>query len=69
MEIQGLNPVVQNVLDERTVAERRIIRTEALKFAVTVVGESASDMTTVIKEAKKVAQYIEDGVIPVEVKK
>lgn len=67
MDIQGLNPAVQNVLDERNIAERRIIRTEALKFAVTVVGESAKDMTEVIKEAQKVAQYIEDGIMPQEI--
>jgi len=67
MDIQGLNPAVQNVLDERNIAERRIIRTEALKFAVTVVGENAKDMTEVIKEAYKVAQYIEDGIMPQEI--
>tara|TARA_R100000008_G_scaffold76798_1_gene56863 strand:- start:1607 stop:1834 length:228 start_codon:yes stop_codon:yes gene_type:complete len=59
---------VQLMNDKQQKQERRMIRLEAMKFAVAVMSEKEKDFNKIIDEAKKIEDYIEYGSTPVKSK-
>ena len=59
---------VQMLNDKQRKTEGKMIRIDAMRFALEVMSEQEKDLTNIILEAKKIESYIEFGTIPVKKK-
>ena len=59
---------VQMLNDKQRKTEGKMIRIDAMRFALEVMSEQEKDLTNIILEAKKIESYIEYGTIPTKKK-
>tara|TARA_R100001594_G_scaffold65550_1_gene99724 strand:- start:109 stop:336 length:228 start_codon:yes stop_codon:yes gene_type:complete len=59
---------IQMLNDRQRKTEAKMIRVDAIKFTIEVVGND-KDMSKIISEAKKVEDYIEYGTVPTQISK
>jgi|TARA_R100000231_G_scaffold28230_1_gene25063 hypothetical protein len=60
---------VQLLNDKQRKVEAKMIRIDAMRFTIeSLAKDSVSDMNNIINEAKKVADYLEYGTVPVKKK-
>tara|TARA_R110002012_G_scaffold270310_1_gene454724 strand:+ start:1059 stop:1286 length:228 start_codon:yes stop_codon:yes gene_type:complete len=59
---------VQMLNDKQRKTEGKMIRIDAMRFALEVMSEQEKDLTNIILEAKKIESYIEYGTIPAKKK-
>ena len=57
---------IQMLNDRQRKTEAKMIRVDAIKFTIEVVGKD-KDMSKIISEAKKVEDYIEYGTVPMQI--
>ena len=57
---------IQMLNDRQRKTEAKMIRVDAIKFTIEVVGND-KDMSKIISEAKKVEDYIEYGTVPMQI--
>jgi len=55
---------VQLLNDQKKQTESKMIRVDAVRYALEVMSEKETGLTNILIEAKKIENYIEYGTIP-----